>query len=236
MTGHPGSTIIGHALPHRYGQSFHLPGEAVESGPGTVAVRFAQNIEAGFALNQRAHRRTVEGTLDQISLPVAQNDPRLNLFEAMNYPQRFRDHGASCEGCLSPSPRQIPVPHYLDHCRLQPTAPLRIDRLTADTLIGMHGPSLPAICSADQCKCTSLPWTQVWSAPPSTNLRRSPTSQPSRLMNPTSRLRAIVAVIPPAAEQFPPDRARTTTKKRSDDPQAGPPFDAPQGSGHLPRR
>ena len=51
VTGHPGSTIIGHALSHRYGQSFHLPGEAVESGPGTNPIaRSAPNSEQDLVI------------------------------------------------------------------------------------------------------------------------------------------------------------------------------------------
>lgn len=79
MAGHLGPAVVGHALAQGCGQTFHLPGEAVQRRLCTVAVHFAQNNEAVLALDQRAHRRPVEGALAQIAFPMTGYQPRCDL-------------------------------------------------------------------------------------------------------------------------------------------------------------
>ena len=79
VAGHLGSAVVGHALAQCGGQSFHLAREAAENGFGTVAVHLAWNNEAGLALDQRAHRRAVEGTLDQITFPMSRNESGFDI-------------------------------------------------------------------------------------------------------------------------------------------------------------
>jgi len=84
VAGHFRAAVASHAFAQCCGQALHLAGEAVENRFCAVAVHFAWNDEAGFALDQRAHRRSVEGSLDQVSLPVAGHQARLDLLGAVD--------------------------------------------------------------------------------------------------------------------------------------------------------
>ena len=55
-------------LPRYTWQAFHLAAEGLQRCHCGIALHLAQNHEAGLALDQRAHRRAVEGALDQVSL------------------------------------------------------------------------------------------------------------------------------------------------------------------------
>jgi hypothetical protein len=78
MTGHPGFTILGHALAYRCGQAFHLPGEAVESGPGTVTVRFAQKYctKILHRTTKRVLRSTSVPTDERLKAPLIKSPSR----------------------------------------------------------------------------------------------------------------------------------------------------------------
>jgi len=122
-----------------------LPGEAFERCARGATAHLAENDEAGLALDHRADCRTVEGALDQISLPVAGDQTALDVLRPMDNPQCFRDHSRSGQRGTSASARWLRLPQGLDHQRLQPTPRLRvdrgIDRLVADALariVGMH--------------------------------------------------------------------------------------------------
>ena len=82
-------------------QMFHLAAEGFQCGGG-VSFHLAQNHEAGLALDQRADRGAVEGTLDQIirrayaaasaaTVPphstVAGNEAGLDFLRAVDNPQ-----------------------------------------------------------------------------------------------------------------------------------------------------
>src|SRR5680860_309521 len=147
MAAHFRAPIIGQGPSQRHGQAFHLPREAFKGGAGGAAAHLAENDEAGFALHNRAHRRAVEGALDQVSLPVARNQARLNAFGAMDNPQHFRDHSGARQGGAPGAAPWFGLPQRLDHQCLQGTPWLRvncsIDRLMADALTGivrMHAP------------------------------------------------------------------------------------------------
>ena len=87
MAGHFRPTIISHAFAERDRQPFHLPGEAVENRFGAVAVHLAQNDEAGLALDQSAHRGTIEGALDQVTFPMFGHQTRLDFLGRVDNPQ-----------------------------------------------------------------------------------------------------------------------------------------------------
>ena len=78
MAGHFRSPIIGHGPAKRHGQPFHLSRETFEGGAGGAATRLAETDKARLALDDRAHRRPVEGALDQVALPKAGNQARLS--------------------------------------------------------------------------------------------------------------------------------------------------------------
>ena len=64
--------------------AFHLAAEGLQRGGGRGAVPLAQNHEAGFTLDQGAHRGAVEGALDQVSLPVAGDQAGLYFLGSMD--------------------------------------------------------------------------------------------------------------------------------------------------------
>jgi hypothetical protein len=125
VAGHLGAAIVGHALAHRRGQALHLPGEAVERRLGADVPHLAENDEARLALDQRAHRRPVEGALEQIAFPVAGDEARLDLLGPVDNSQLFRNDSAACPRGAPAAARRFGLAQGLNHRRFQPAARLR---------------------------------------------------------------------------------------------------------------
>ena len=145
VAGHLRTPITGHPTAQCHGQPFHLSRETCQRGAGGAAVHLAENDEARLALDHRAHRRPVEGAVDQVSLPAAGNEARLNVFGAMDNTQCFRDNSRPGKRGAPGSAFWFGLTKRLDHQRLQLTQRLSIDRgidrLVADVLsriVGIH--------------------------------------------------------------------------------------------------
>ena len=109
VAGHFQPAIIGHAFAEHLGEAFHLAREALQSGLCPVAVHFAQDDEAGLALDQGAHRGAAEGPFDPVAFPVARDQTGVHLFGPVNDLQGFRDDSTACQGSTPcPAARVLP--------------------------------------------------------------------------------------------------------------------------------
>jgi len=182
VAGHLAAAVVGHAFAQHGGQALHLASKSFQRRVGGAAAHFAENEIAGLAFDHRAHGRAVEGTLDQVSLPVTGHQTALDLFGPVDDPQRFWGDRFTRQRCPPQAPRRFVLSQGGDHFGFQPALWLRvnrgIDRLPlgislCDTLpvnawlirrVGSSGCmdlSLHAICSGDQRRSINLPRTKL---------------------------------------------------------------------------
>jgi len=76
---HLAALVVGHRLAQRRQLPVEDSGEAVDDRARAGIVDLGQHHETGRALDQRAHRRAVAFTLDQVAFPVAGDEAVLDL-------------------------------------------------------------------------------------------------------------------------------------------------------------
>lgn len=153
------------------------------------------------------------------------HEARLDLLRAVDNPQGFRDHGAARERCAPASPRGLGLPQRFDHGRLQAAPGMRVDRgvdrFVADAASGIirfHGLQ-PARDLLRRPAEMNKPVTDPAVEPATLDqLARPPAPTPPDLVNRTSDLRTVAAVLTLATPQFPADRARSPAQKPPDCP------------------
>src|SRR5450830_547488 len=82
MAMHFAPLIVGHRLAQRFRFTVQHGRETVDDRLGASVVHPGQHHETRGALDQRAHRRAVAFTLDQVAFPVPGDDVVLDFWRA----------------------------------------------------------------------------------------------------------------------------------------------------------
>ena len=143
MPRHLPALVVGHALAHRQRHAVERCTEALHRRGRRCVVHLHQHQVATGALHQRAYRRGVGLTLDQVALPMPRHQPVFDLWRANMNADHLRDLAAPIHATRARPARRLALAQADDQLLAQLAdrqgIDRVIDRLTTDVGISEVG-------------------------------------------------------------------------------------------------
>ncbi|VQG03386.1 Uncharacterised protein [Streptococcus pneumoniae] len=143
MSRHLPALVVGHTLAHRQRHAIKRCTEALHRRGRRCVVHLHQHQVATGALHQRAYRRGVGLTLDQVALPMPRHQPVFDLWRAHMNADHFRDLAAPIHATRARPARRLALAQADDQLLAQLAdrqgIDRVIDRLTTDVGVSEVG-------------------------------------------------------------------------------------------------
>ena len=129
MPRHLPALVVGHALAHRQRHAVERCTEALHRRGRRCVVHLHQHQVATGALHQRAYRRGVGLTLDQVALPMPRHQPVFDLWRAHVNADHLRNLAAPIHAARARSARRLALAQADDQLLAQLADRQGIDRV-----------------------------------------------------------------------------------------------------------